>query len=155
MSRLDIDPVDAIVAIMERGFDPAFGEAWNRRQVSDALVLSNTHYFLADETGGVPDHFADAVGFLLSRHGADEEELLLLAVVPEKRRRGIAGALIARFAAEAVERDVSRLFLQMREGNEAETLYRAHGFDPIGRRREYYRGPAGERIDAITFARTL
>lgn len=155
MSRPNTDPVDAIVAVMELGFDPAFGEAWNRRQVSDALVMSNTHYLLADETGGAPADFIDAAGFLLSRYGADEEELLLLAVVPDKRRRGIAGALLTRFAAEAAARDVSRLFLQMREGNAAETLYRAHGFVPIGRRREYYRGPAGERIDAITFAREL
>lgn len=155
MSRPNADPVDAIVAIMEQGFDPAFGEAWNRRQVSEALILPNTHYLLADAAGRVPSALADAAGFLLSRHGADEEELLLLAVLPAMRRRGIAASLIARFAAEAAKRDVSKLFLQMREGNEAETLYRAHGFAPIGRRREYYRGPAGERIDAITFVRML
>jgi ribosomal-protein-alanine N-acetyltransferase len=149
------DPVDAIVTIMGRAFDPAFGEAWNRRQVSEALVLPNTHYFLADGIGRAPADCADAAGFLLSRHGADEEELLLLAVLPDKRRRGIAGALIERFSAEAAARDVSRLFLQMRDGNDAERLYRAHGFVPIGRRREYYRGPADKRIDAITFARTL
>lgn len=149
------DPVDAIVAIMEQGFDPAFGEAWNRRQVSEALALPNTHYFLADRTGHAPIDCAASVGFLLSRHGADEEELLLLAVLPDQRRRGIAAALIERFAAEATTRDVSRLFLQMRDGNDAETLYRAHGFIPIGRRCEYYRGPTDKRIDAITFARTL
>ncbi len=26
------DPVDAIMAVMDAAFDPAFGEAWNRRQ---------------------------------------------------------------------------------------------------------------------------
>ena len=61
MSRPNADPVDAIVAVMEQGFDPAFGEAWNRRQVSDALIMSNTHYLLADETGGAPADFG-AVG---------------------------------------------------------------------------------------------
>ena len=152
MSSTVCDPVDAIMAVMETAFDPAFGEAWSRRQVSDALVLSNTHYLLADVSGRAPGDPSEAVGFLLSRHGADEEELLLLAVAPDVRRRGVAAALITRFAADAAGRGIARLFLQMREGNQAETLYRAHGFLPVGRRREYYRGPGGNRIDAITFS---
>ena len=155
MSSAVCDPVDAIMAVMEAAFEPAFGEAWNRRQVSDALILANSHYLLADASGRAPGDPSDAVGFLLSRQGADEEELLLLAVAPAVRRRGVAAALIARFVAEAASRGVARLFLQMREGNQAEALYRAHGFLPIGRRREYYRGPGGSRIDAITFARVL
>lgn len=159
MSSLAIDgaadPVDAIMTVMERAFDPAYGEAWSRRQVSDALMLPNTYYFLADPHADEPVDLAEAAGFLLSRQGADEEELLLLAVSPAERRRGIAGSLIARFAADARSRGVARLFLQMREGNAAEALYRSHDFVPIGRRREYYRGPGGDRIDAITFARTL
>lgn len=152
MSSTMCDPVDAIMAVMEVAFDPVFGEAWNRRQVSDALVLPNSHYLLADASGHAPDDPSEAVGFLLSRHGADEEELLLLAVAPDMRRRGVAAALITRFTADAAGRGIARLFLQMREGNHAETLYRAHGFLPVGRRREYYRGPGGNRIDAITFS---
>lgn len=155
MSSTICDPVDAIMMVMETAFDPVFGEAWTRRQVSDALIVSNTHYFLADVSGSEPHDPSDTAGFLLSRHGADEEELLLLAVAPQMRRRGVAGSLISRFAADAAARGVSQMFLQMREGNTAEALYRAHGFLPVGRRREYYRGPNGSRIDAITFARTL
>lgn len=149
------DPVDAIMAVMEAAFDPAFGEAWNRRQLGDALVLANSHYLLADASGRAPGDLTDTAGFLLSRGAADEEELLLLAVLPVLRRQGIAGTLLARFAADAASRGVAQLFLQMREGNSAEALYRANGFEPIGRRREYYRGPDGARIDAITFGRTL
>jgi [ribosomal protein S18]-alanine N-acetyltransferase len=155
MRDFGADPVDAIMAVMDAAFDPAFGEAWNRRQLGDALVLNNSHYFLADACGRAPEHFTDTAGFLLSRGAADEEELLLLAVMPGARGRGIGSALIARFAADAAKRGVARLFLQMREGNGAEALYRANGFEPIGRRREYYRGPDGNRIDAITFARVL
>jgi ribosomal-protein-alanine N-acetyltransferase len=155
MSSTMCDPVDAIMAVMETAFDPAFGEAWTRRQVSDALVLPNTHYLLADASGRAPADPSRTAGFLLSRHGADEEELLLLAVAPDARRRGVAAALIARFVTDAAGRAITRLFLQMREGNQAEALYRSHGFTPIGRRREYYRGPGGNRIDAITFGRAV
>ena len=41
------DDLDRIMAVMEAAFDPAFGEAWTRRQVGDARVLPNTHYLLA------------------------------------------------------------------------------------------------------------
>jgi ribosomal-protein-alanine N-acetyltransferase len=43
----------------------------------------------------------------------------------------------------------------MRDGNPAESLYRHHGFAPIGRRPKYYRTTDGERIDAITFSRDM
>jgi ribosomal-protein-alanine N-acetyltransferase len=155
MSSTVCDPVDAIMAVMEAAFDPVFGEAWTRRQVSDVLIFPNTHYLLADVTGAAPDDPSEAVGFLLSRHGADEEELLLLAVTPAARRRGVAASLITRFATDAASRGVTRLFLQMRESNGAEELYRKHGFLPVGRRRQYYRGPEGSRIDAITFVRSV
>ena len=147
------DDLDRIMAVMDAAFDPAFGEAWSRRQVSDALVMPNTHYLLAAADGRVPRDDEPAAGFTLSRGAADEEELLLIAVHPDHRRRGIGGALLERLVAEARARGVTRLFLEMREGNTAEALYRHHGFDSVGRRRHYYRRGSASPIDAITFVR--
>jgi len=146
------DDLDRIMAVMEAAFDPAFGEAWNRRQVGDALLLPNTHYLLLDPEGGLPGEDAPAAGFVLSRGAADEEELLLIAVDPAHRRRGIGGALLERFIAEARARGADRLFLEMRDGNSAETLYLHHGFARVGQRRAYYRRGSGAPLDAITFA---
>ena len=147
------DDLDRIMAIMEAAFDPTYGEAWSRRQVSDALLMPNTHYLLAGPDGLAPGDDERATGFAMSRGAADEEELLLIAVDPEFRGRGIGGALLERLAAEARTRGVTRLFLEMREGNTAEVLYRRHGFVSVGRRRHYYRRGSGSPIDAITFAR--
>ena len=152
MSSLAADPVDLIMEVMQSAFDPAFGEAWNRRQVSDALLLGNCHYLLAGEDLEHPAGGEQAAGFLLSRQAADEEELLLIAVRPELRRRGIAGKLIERFVAQARSRGRRRLFLEMREGNPAERLYLEHGFVPVGRRPNYYNRGKIKGIDAITFA---
>jgi ribosomal-protein-alanine N-acetyltransferase len=149
------DDLDRIMAVMEVAFDPAFGEAWTRRQVSDALVMPNTHYLLAGADGGPPRDGEPAAGFALSRGAADEEELLLIAVHPAHRARGIGGALLERFFAAARVRGSARLFLEMREGNTAEALYRRHGFESVGRRRHYYRRGSGSPLDAITFAREL
>ena len=140
------DDIDRIMAVMACAFDPAFGEAWNRRQVSDALLLGNCHYALIGAEG------PSATGFTLSRFAYDEEELLLLAVDPAFRRRGIGQALLAQFARDATARGAKRLVLEMRSDNPADRLYRSFGFVPVGMRPDYYRLPDGQRNDAITFA---
>ena len=152
MSSVAFDPVDAIMEVMQEAFDPAFGEAWNRRQVGDALVLGNCHYLLAGEDKHALSPGSIPAGFTLSRRAADEEELLLIAVRPRFRSKGIASALLQRLICESRMRDVKRLFLEMREGNPAEKLYRNHGFLPVGRRSEYYNRGKISGIDAITYA---
>ncbi|MFC3096715.1 GNAT family N-acetyltransferase [Alteraurantiacibacter palmitatis] len=148
-----MDALDAIMAVMEAAFDPAFGEAWNRRQVGDALVQPNTHLLLADATGQDPRAAEEAVGFTLSRQIGPEEELLLIAVMPAARGNGVGGALLARFIAAAQSRGANRLFLEMRDGNPAQALYLRHGFVAVGRRPNYYRAGTSGPLDAITYLR--
>ncbi|MEY4160942.1 MAG: hypothetical protein RLZZ136_1563, partial [Pseudomonadota bacterium] len=146
------DDIDRIMAVMEAAFDPEFGEAWTRRQVEDSLLLGATHYLLANAAGLPPQDGEAVAGFSLSRSGFEEEELLLFAVAPAFRRKGIGARLLGRFAAEAKARGAGRLLLEMRKGNPAEALYRAHGFVQIGLRPAYYRAKSGIRLDALTFA---
>lgn len=147
-----IDDVDRIMAVMAAAFDPAYGEAWNRRQVEDALKLGNTHHGVLSDSITVPTGDEMAAGFFLSRTGYEEEELLLLAVNPDDRGKGIGRALLERLRVDATTRGAKRLLLEMRKGNPAEILYSSFGFYRIGERREYYRTLHGERLDAITFA---
>lgn len=145
------DDIDRIMSVMERAFSAEFGEAWNRRQVSDALTISNCRYGLIAPDGAA--HIAettDIAGFFMSRAILDEEELLLFAIAPEYRRRGLGHLLLSRFLESAKATGMARVFLEMRQGNPAAFLYAAHGFREIGRRPSYYRTPAGDRIDAIS-----
>lgn len=146
------DDIDRIMAIMTAAFEPQYGEAWNRRQVEDALLLSNCHYLLIAEHGEPPLPGEPAAGFSLSRHGFEEEELLLFAVDPKYRRQGLGAKLLARFVASARARGASRLLLEMRQDNPAQHLYRQFGFSQIGHRTGYYRTTSGQRLDALTFA---
>lgn len=147
------NPLEHIMVVMDGAFDPDFGEAWNRKQVADALAMPNTYYLLAGP-GGKPHRGEEEVtGFTLSRGAAGEEELLLIAVGPEHRGQGIGGALLERFIEEARSRGANRLFLEMREGNPAARLYRRYGFEQVGRRRAYYHSGRSGPIDALTFAR--
>jgi [ribosomal protein S18]-alanine N-acetyltransferase len=153
------DPVllDRIMAVMEVAFDPAYGEAWTRRQVSDALSLASTYALVVDADGTPLDDRSTAApaGFILTRHVLDEEELLLIAVAPGARNRGVGAALIEHLFDAARSREITRIFLEMRRGNPALRLYERFGFEPIGERRNYYRMANGERIDAITFGRSI
>lgn len=150
-----IDDLDRIMAVMEVAFDPRWGEAWNRRQIEGSLVLPTTHYRLLDSQGQPPPEGQPAAAFAMVRAAPGEEELLLIGVAPEARRRGLGSQLIEILCEDARERSAERLFLEMRENNPAQGLYRACGFEPIGRRKEYYKTSDGKRIDAITFAKFL
>lgn len=145
--------VDHIMAVMEAAFDPAYGEAWTRRQVADALATPNTYHWLAGPSGEelLGDEGIAAAGFAMSRGGGGDEELLLIAVRPNCRGRRIGAALLERFITDARLRGSTRLFLEMREGNVAGRLYRRHGFREIGRRRNYYRSGNSGQFDALTF----
>ena len=144
--------IDRIMAVMDVAFDPAFGEAWTRRQLVDSLALGRCSYRLAAASGVAPSPEEPAAGFALSRRGFEEEELLLIGVDPVWRRRGLGQIMLADLAAAARFGGARRLLLEMRRGNPAEQLYRRFGFVPIGERRNYYRALNGSRIDAITFA---
>jgi ribosomal-protein-alanine N-acetyltransferase len=146
------DHIDHIMVVMEAAFDPAYGEAWNRRQVTDALTMPSTHALIIDEDGNlIGEEDADPAGFVMTRYAADEEELLLIAVMPDLRERGLGKRLIEQLFDAARARGVNRIFLEMRRGNPAVHLYRKLGFEPIGERPNYYRMTNGERVDAITF----
>ncbi len=146
--------VDQIMVVMEKAFDPTFGEAWNRNQVADAVALPHTHAIVIGSHGEVIDPASPIrpAGFVMNRHAADEEELLLIAVAPENRGAGLGKTLIGHMIEAARARGTRRIFLEMRRDNPAERLYRRAGFGPIGSRPNYYRLADGTRADAITFA---
>ena len=158
--------VARIMQVMEAAFDPAFGEAWNETQIADALSMPSTQALVVDASGNpilpeipyndsLPNDSHAPAGFVLTRKAADEEELLLIGVIPEARRCGLAEKLIDHLFARARATGTTRIFLEMRRGNPAVHLYEKVGFKPIGERRDYYRLTNGERVDAITFGRSI
>lgn len=138
----------AVVAVMENAFDPRFGEAWTGAQCIGMMALQGVWLTLAHDAGTV-------IGFAMARVVAGDGELLLLAVDPSARGRGIGGLLLRSVIADARDRSAERLHLEMRAGNSALALYRAHGFTLVGQRRAYYRGPAGQAFDAHTYALSI
>lgn len=140
--------IDDVMQVMDEAFDPAFGEAWTAAQCTGLLGLPGTWLLLAR-------HGDQPAGFALARATLDEGELLLIGVRPAFRRRGTGAALMDAVLAEGRTRGVARLHLEVRDGNAARALYERMGFAEVGRRRDYYRGAAGDRMDAVTLSRSL
>jgi ribosomal-protein-alanine N-acetyltransferase len=137
--------LDAVMDIMGEAFDPSFGEAWTRPQCAGILPMHGVAMSLA-LAGDTP------VGFSLARTVAGESELLLLAVRPDWRGRGVGTALVDNFIAEGRAMGACHLHLEVRDGNSAHGLYQRSGFRLVGRRSKYYRGTDGQQFDALTMA---
>jgi ribosomal-protein-alanine N-acetyltransferase len=141
-----------------------FSDPWTPEAFASALTLSHIRFLVAEEIddpasgNGVPavDHgggVSRVVGYVLAMVAADEGEIADLAVAPAVRRRGVAGELLDRVAADARQAGVRALYLEVRESNVAAiALYRSRGFGPVGRRRGYYRHPPE---DALLLRRDL
>ena len=150
--RVRIEPgssqdIDAVMRVMDSAFGDRFGEAWTRSQLGGILPMGGVSLILARE----PDS-GEAIGFCLFRTVTDESELLLIAVAPGQHRRGTGRMLLDDFLERARSHGVSRVHLEVREGNSAIGLYRQAGFSPVGRRRNYYHASDGRRFDAVTLA---
>jgi [ribosomal protein S18]-alanine N-acetyltransferase len=142
--------IDAVMAVMDSAFGQRFGEAWTRSQLAGILPMGGVSLRLAREPGS-----EFAVGFSLFRTVADESELLLLAVIPSRHRRGVGRRLLDDFLKRARNDGVARVHLEVREGNPAVAMYCTAGFFPVGRRRNYYHSSDGKRFDAITLSHQL
>lgn len=144
----DAGDLPLIDALMRDSFDPRFGEAWNASQTSGMMALPGIWLTLATLNGA-------SAGFALSRSILEDAELLLLAVRPIMRGRGVGRALLRAVMHDAKERGATQLHLEVRAGNEAIQLYRQEGFVKLGERPRYYRGVNNEQFDAHSYSRPL
>ncbi len=87
------------------------------------------------------------VGSIAFSSVVDEGNIDDIAVAPDHRRQGIADALIQDAVERARAQGLAMIYLEVRASNEAAIcLYQKHGFQAVGRRRDYYEIP---REDAI------
>jgi len=133
----------AVMAAIEHA---VFTDPWSLAALGATLEGVATEVLVAEVDGGV-------VGYVVAQVALDEAEILNLAVAPGQRRRGIATALVLHAIERAVAHGAARVFLDVRESNEAaRRLYAGLGFEPVARRRGYYRRP---REDALVLMREI
>jgi len=116
----------------------SFDTPWRAQALGELLATPGTFAFYVEG------------GFIVVRVGADEAEILTLAVSRAKRRRGIGANLVRTAAVHAAQHGVKRLFLEVASANRAaQRLYGGLGFHEVGRRRDYYALGAGKFDDAL------
>lgn len=146
----DDSHLEALMQVMHESFDPAWGEGWTRLQLAGALMLDGAFARRALDGDEHP------IGFTLCRMVLDESELLLVAVMPRARGLGLGGVLLGQALKDSRNRGCSRMFLEVRENNQAaRNLYHNQGFFDVGRRPDYYLGRDGKRYPAITMQRNI
>lgn len=142
-----VSDLAAVMRVMDAAFDPAYGEAWSGAQLFTLFALPSARVGLAWD-GDRP------CGFYAARIAGPESELLLLAVDPAARGRGVGARLMDDWQGWAGEQGADDYFLEMRADNDAVHLYARAGFSECGRRPAYYRGGDGVVRDAITMRRS-
>ena len=130
--------------VMAQAFDPAYGEAWTLPQLSGVMMMPGTWLTIARVDAAV-------LGFALVRSVLDECELLLLAVHPAWRGRGVGRELLIDSLKTARRRGIKSMNLEVRSSNTAIKLYEKTGFEYVHRRPGYSRGADGQLHDALSF----
>jgi ribosomal-protein-alanine N-acetyltransferase len=149
-AALQFAPADAFAAellaeLHRRAFNAPWDRPWSAKSFAEILAMPGAAGLVA-RIGDAP------IGFGLTLMAADEVELLLLAILPEERKRGLASRLLAELLAQARAAGARRALLEVAAGNAAAiACYRAAGFAECGRRRNYY--PGG--MDALMFEKIL
>lgn len=109
-----------------------FRDAWTYRQLADSFLQPGFVGYLAEEDGKI-------VGCAAYLKAADEADLISVVVRTERRREGIAGAILETLFSEALFTGVRRMFLEVRASNEgAIALYLKNGFSHVALRKGYY-----------------
>jgi ribosomal-protein-alanine N-acetyltransferase len=114
-----------------------FSRPWTRE-----MYLSELEHRDVSRVYVARDAVGEAVGFCSCWQILDEVHINNLAVIPERRRSGVASALLTRVLVDGAARGAHRATLEVRRSNTAAlALYERFGFLVTGVRKAYYSNP--------------
>jgi len=133
------EDLDAIMAIENRSFPT---DAWSADTMAAELDSPHGRYLVDEQDGTVIGY-----GGVRALQGSADADIQTIALLAEHRGQGRGRTLLRALLSAAVERGAREVFLEVRADNpSAEGLYRAEGFEEIGRRPRYYQP---DDVDAI------
>jgi ribosomal-protein-alanine N-acetyltransferase len=125
MLRSDIPAVTTIEA-------EVYSHPWSPRVFFDELAMGNRTYLVAESPAGIVGYG----GLLIVEEDA---HITTLAVVTEARGKKLGVRLMLALVDAALEHNARHLTLEVRLSNTpAQGLYERFGFEPVGRRKNYY-----------------
>lgn len=138
-----ISDVDQVFAIEQN----AYPFPWSKSLFEQA-VATNKYACVME----VDDNI---IGYAVLSFVVGEVELLNICISPSVQGKGYAHQLLTHLITFSEQRKNHEMFLEVRVSNAAAIhVYEKHGFNEIGRRKNYYPGKQG-REDAILMALPL
>ena len=129
---LSANDAQSVFLLCERAFQN-ISDVWNKDMILSAYGNGN-FFVLGAYSGGL------LAGCILYSVAADTADIEIVATDPDLRRKGIGAALIREAEIRLSESGVSKVFLEVRAGNEpAVSLYEKCGFIRISVRKKYYK----------------
>lgn len=127
---MQLDDLDQVVAIDQL----SFSLPWPARSYRFELLENPTsHCWVAEDRQG------NILGLTVIWLIMDEAHIATFAVHPLSRRMGIGRKLLRDALQECIRMGAITATLEVRAGNlPAQELYRAYGFEVVGRRSKYY-----------------
>lgn len=125
----------AQIALMSRDLiEHGLGWGWRPQSIQRCIRNPSISVAVAPSQAGV-------AGFAIMEYKEDEAHLMLLAVDPAQRRRGIARALLDWHEKAALTAGIGTIYIEARANADAtRAFYRAVGYSEVTRLPRYYRG---------------
>ncbi|MDE0545431.1 ribosomal protein S18-alanine N-acetyltransferase [Microbacterium sp. C7(2022)] len=145
LRRATADDLGAIMAL-ERASFPS--DAWSEAMMAEEIASPHGWYIVDEQAGAL-------VGYagLRAVRGAKDADVQTITIAESARGRGRGRALLRALMAEASDRGVHDVFLEVRDDNPvAQALYVSEGFQEIGRRPRYYQP---DDVDAVVMKADL
>ena len=116
-----------------------FSLPWSEASFEDSLAREDTVFLVCEDL--------DVVGYIGMYLSFEEGEITNVAVTPSYRQRGCGNLLIQAIKEEAKAREAECVILEVRVSNApAISLYKKHGFEEIGIRKNFYQNPSEDAI---------
>jgi len=124
-----------------------FTHPWTEAQIAEEILVAPPGGLFVLEGPPRPEETAGICACCAFRLVLDEAHVMNVAVAPRARRRGLARRLLGFALRRAARAGARTAFLELRAGNrEALALYESLGFEPLSRRRAYYREPVEDAL---------
>lgn len=143
------------MASLARIHAEGFARPWSGFEIAALARGKGAAIWVASEEGRFGRRLD---GFVLLRQAADEAEIITIATARDRRRNGVARALMEHAIRELQRDRIRRLYLEVSETNRAAiALYEGLGFKRVGRRDAYYAGDGrpDNATAALVMARDL
>jgi [ribosomal protein S18]-alanine N-acetyltransferase len=140
LEPMQLEDIEAVLAIEQQSFTMPWTDAMFRSE----LQHERTPHMLVAR---VVQASSSIVGYVGYRVVLDEMHVILIAVAPAWRQRGIARQMICQAMDQARAAGCTRATLEVRVSNTpAQQLYYSLRFAPVGTRPKYYMRPTEDAL---------